>query len=65
MMGALIRRGEKIARAAQRARVLAVADTLKAVLGAGAVEVEDARLVVRGRHIVRRWLIDPALRFLK
>ena len=63
MMGALIRRGEEIARRAKRAKVLAVAERLKAVLGEEAVEAEDVRVLVRERGIIRRWLIDPSLRF--
>jgi fructose-1,6-bisphosphatase/inositol monophosphatase family enzyme len=28
------------------------------------IEAEEARLVVRGKGLIRRWLIDPELRFL-
>jgi hypothetical protein len=65
MMGALIRRADEIARGAQQAKVLAVATRLKTLLGEAAVEAEDRRVVVRGRGIIRRWLIEPGLRFLK
>jgi hypothetical protein len=34
------------------------------VLGSASIEVEEARVLVRGRGIVKRWLIDPSLRFL-
>jgi hypothetical protein len=60
----MLRRGEQIARAAQRRRVRQVADHLRAVLGSASIEVEEARVLVRGRGIVKRWLIDPSLRFL-
>jgi hypothetical protein len=65
MMGALIRRADEIAHGAQQAKVLAVATRLKTLLGEAAVEAEDRRVVVRGRGIIRRWLIEPGLRFLK
>jgi hypothetical protein len=34
------------------------------MFGSGAIEVEEARVLVRGRGIIKRWLIDPSLRFL-
>jgi hypothetical protein len=60
----MLRRGEEIARAAQRRRVQQVAVYLRNVLGSASIEVEEARVLVRGRGIVKRWLIDPSLRFL-
>ena len=65
MMAALIRCAEELAHSAQRAKVAAVAERLKTLLGEAAVEVEEARVLVRGRGIIKRWLIDPTLRFLK
>jgi hypothetical protein len=65
MMAALLRRVEELARATQRAKVVAVAERLKTLLGEAAVEVEEARVLVRGRGIIKRWLIDSSLRFLK
>ncbi len=64
MNARMMRRGEQIARAAQQRRVRQVADYLRAVLGNASIEVEEARVLVRGRGIVKRWLIDPSLRFL-
>jgi hypothetical protein len=63
-MDRLMRRGAEIARAAQQRRVHLVAGQLRAILGSGAVEVEEARVLVRGRGMIKRWLIDPSLRFL-
>jgi hypothetical protein len=63
-MERLVARAEALARARQRAKVQVVADKLRSLLGEAAVEVEDARVLVRGRGIVRRWLIDPSLRFV-
>ena len=63
MNARMLRRGEEIARAAQRRKVREVAGYLRAVLGNASVEVEETRVLVRGRGIVKRWLIDPNLRF--
>ena len=63
-MANLAKRGGEIARAAQQRRVRAVADQLRSILGSGAVEVEEARVLVRGRGMIKRWLMDPSLRFL-
>jgi hypothetical protein len=64
MMAELIRRGEEIARARQRETVGRIAERLTSLLGAGAVEIEEARVLVRGRGLIRRWLVDPSFRFL-
>ena len=64
MMDALQKRGERLALDCQQRKVAEVAAQLRAILGSGAVEVEEARILVRGRGIIKRWLIDPSLRFL-
>ena len=64
MMERLMARAEALASAAQRAKIQAVANRLKALLGEAAVQIEDAQVSVRGRGITKRWLIDPSLRFL-
>ena len=64
MMDALQSRGERLATEAQRRKVAELAAQLRAVLGSASVEVEEARVLVRGRGIIKRWLIDPSLRFL-
>lgn len=64
MMGNLLRRGGALARKAQHRKIREVAQQLRELLGAGSVEVEEARVLVRGRGIIKRWLIDPSLRFL-
>lgn len=61
-MERLISRGEEIARHAQRAKVDAVAQRLKDLLGSASVE--GSRIAVSGRGLVRRWLADSRLRFL-
>ena len=64
MMDELLKRGEAIASAQQRQKVQAVAQKLRAMFGSGAVDIESERVLVSGRGLVRRWLIDPSLRFL-
>lgn len=64
MMSELLKHGEALARESQRRRVRELAERLRAVFGSAAVEVEEAAVLVRGRGMVKRWLIDPSLRFL-
>ena len=64
MMSALLARGEALARAGQQAKVQQVADKLRSVFGSAAIQAEEAQVLVSGRGIIKRWLIDPSLRFL-
>ena len=64
MMSNLLARGETLAREAQRRKLQDVARQLSAMLGGGAIQVEEARVLVSGRGLIKRWLIDPSLRFL-
>lgn len=64
MMEKLIDRGEVIARTAQQNKIAGVAQQLGAMFGSAAVQLEEARVLVRGRGIIKRWLVDPSLRFL-
>lgn len=64
MMSELLKRGEAFAREGQRRKVGSIAAELRALFGAAAVEVEEARVTVSGRGLMRRWLIEPSLRFL-
>ena len=64
MMEKLTARGEQVARGARERRVQRVARQLRTIFGSAAVEVEEARVLVRGRGMIKRWLIDPSLRFL-
>ena len=64
MMERLLPRGEALARDRQRRKVQSVAAQCRAMFGSAAVEVEEARVLVRGRGMIKRWLIDPSLRFL-
>jgi hypothetical protein len=60
----MIARAEQLAQDAQQRKLQQVARQLRAIFGSAAIEVEEARVLVRGRGIVKRWLIDPSLRFL-
>jgi hypothetical protein len=64
MMENLLARAEAIARDAQQRKLADVAQQLGAIFGSAAVQVEEAQVLVRGSGIVKRWLIDPSLRFL-
>jgi hypothetical protein len=64
MMEKMISRGDAIARDAQQRQVQRVAQQLRGIFGSAAVQVEEARVLVRGRGMIKRWLIDPSLRFL-
>ena len=64
MMDLVMARGERLAVDRQRLKTGQVAEQLRSIFGSAAVEVEEARVLVRGRGIIKRWLIDPSLRFL-
>jgi hypothetical protein len=64
MMDLLMARGERLAQDRLRLKTGQVAEQLRSIFGSAAVEVEEARVLVRGRGIIKRWLIDPSLRFL-
>jgi hypothetical protein len=64
MMRELLERGQTLARERQRRKVQAIAQQLRATFDSAAIEVEEARVFVRGRGLIKRWLIDPSLRFL-
>ena len=64
MLANLLKRGDELARLQLQKKLLDVAAQLRAIVGSAAVSVEDSRVLISGRGIVKRWLIDPALRFL-
>jgi hypothetical protein len=64
MMRNLVNRAQAIARAEQRRQVLRIAARTRELVSDASIEVEEARILVSGRGIVKRWLIDPSLRFL-
>lgn len=65
MMANLVARGARLAERGQRQRIDRIAGELRKVFGDGAVQVEDTRVLVRGTGLIKRWLIDPNLRFLQ
>lgn len=64
MMERLTRRVEALAAAEQRRQVQMLAGRMKEMISGASVEVFEARVIVAGRGLLKRWLIDPALRFL-
>jgi len=64
MMEELMRRVEMLAAAEQKQQAQRLAGRMKEMLGSGSVEVLDTQVVGSGRGLLRRWLIDPSLRFL-
>lgn len=63
MMENLLRRGEDLASQGQQKKIEDVAAQLRAIFGSAAVQVEEAQVLVTGRGMIKRWLIDPSLRF--
>jgi len=64
MLANLRKRGDELARLQLQKKLLDVAAQLRAIVGSSAVSIEDSRVLISGRGIVKRWLTDPALRFL-
>jgi hypothetical protein len=64
MMEKLLSCGERIARDAEARQVRRIAQGLRILFGSAAVSVEEARVLVSGRGMIKRWLLDPGLRFL-
>lgn len=62
-MRGMVARGDALARRAQRRAIERIADEVQALTGA-TVQAEEARVLVSGRGLIKRWLIDPQLRFL-
>ena len=60
-MKALERRAEQVAAARQRAAIERIAEAMKPL---GRLDVEQNRVRVSGRGLVRRWLADSSLRFI-
>ena len=63
-MSNLLKRGEDLARAEQQRQTAAIVLRLRDLLRGASVQAEDARIIVSGRGILKRWLLDPSLRFL-
>jgi|AAFX01.2.fsa_nt_gi hypothetical protein len=63
-MERLAARGERLARLASERQVQDIARQLRRLFGDGTVDVEEGRVLVGGRQMVKRWLLDPGVRFL-
>lgn len=64
MMPNLMRKAEQLAASERRRAMRRVAEMLAARLP-GNVEITDSGVEVRGRGLNRRWLEDPAARFMR
>lgn len=64
MLPNLLRRGEQLVNEALQKKVAEVAAQLRMTFGAAAISIEDSRVVINGRGVMKRWLTDPALRFI-
>jgi hypothetical protein len=64
MMEKLLSRGEQVALQAQQKQVRRIAEQLRMVVGVAAIDADEARVLVSGKGIIRRWLMDSGLRFL-
>jgi hypothetical protein len=64
MMEKVLARAEQIAQAAQASRIDAIAETAAAELSGVSVLKTATGVVLRGKKLLERWLLDPALRFL-
>lgn len=64
MMETLLARGEAIAQRAQAQLVERAAQKLRGMFGSGAVIADGTQVRVSGRGVLKRWLVDPAVRFL-
>jgi hypothetical protein len=64
MMEDLLTRADELAHAEQQRKLVQVAGQVKELLHGATIEVDDATVLVSGRGILKRWLLDPSLRFL-
>lgn len=64
MMENLLRRGEELAAEGEQRKLQQVAAQLRELFGAAAVQVDETDVLVRGKGMIKRWLLDPSLRFL-
>ena len=64
MMAKLVTRGDALARATQAKRIEQIGARLKELVRGVSIETDEARVIVSGRGLLKRWLIDPQLRFM-
>jgi hypothetical protein len=63
MMEKLLDRGEQIASMAQANRIEEIAQAAEEIGGISVLKTATG-VVLRGRKLLERWLLDPALRFI-
>ena len=54
----------QLARAEQRRRLDRMAERLQEMFGSDRVVQSDSEVAISGRGVIRRWLTEPALRFI-
>ena len=64
MMERLLERAEGAARKVEVDRIQAIAKAAVEELSGVSVVRTATGVVLRGRHLLERWLLDPALRFI-
>jgi hypothetical protein len=63
MMEKLLARAEQIATTAQANRIEEIAQAAQEIGGVSVLKTATG-VVLRGRKLLERWLLDPALRFI-
>ncbi|HEU5067482.1 MAG TPA: hypothetical protein VFT61_04780 [Sphingomicrobium sp.] len=63
MMEKLLARAEQIASTAQANRIEKIAQAAEEIGGVSVLKTATG-VVLRGRKLLERWLLDPALRFI-
>lgn len=64
MMETLMARGETAAQRARAGRIEAIAQAVAAQVPGVHTDTSTEEIVLTGRGLLRRWLTDPALRFI-
>lgn len=64
MMEKLLSRGTELASQGQQQKLHSIAGQLHTFFGNATVQIDSDQVVISGRGILKRWLTDPAVRFL-
>lgn len=64
MMEKLLSRGTELASQVQQQKLHSVARQLHTIFGNAAVQFDSDQVVISGKGILKRWLTDPAVRFV-
>lgn len=63
-MKSLIEWAERRGREAVEQKAAQLAEEMREFLSVGIIEATEAAVIVSGKELIKRWLIDPELRFL-